>query len=44
MKDGKCTKGFPEPFQAETVLRKDGYLIYAQLNDGRTHKVGKHYV
>jgi len=44
MRDGKCSKGFPKPFQEETVLRKDGYPTYARPNDGRSYKVGKHMV
>ena len=29
MRDRKCSKGFPKPYQAETVLNKDGYPLYA---------------
>ena len=39
MKDGKCSKGFPKPFQAETVMTQDGYPIYARLNDGCVYEV-----
>jgi hypothetical protein len=39
MKDGKCSKGFPKPFQAETVMTRNGYPIYARPNDGRTYEV-----
>jgi hypothetical protein len=40
MKDGKCTKKFPKAFQAETVIRHDGYPVYARPNDGRSYSVG----
>lgn len=39
MKDGKCSKAFPKPFQAETVMTRDGYPIYARPNDGRAYEV-----
>jgi hypothetical protein len=39
MKDGKCSKGFPKPFQAETIMTKDGYPIYTRPNDGRAYQV-----
>jgi hypothetical protein len=29
MKDGKCSKGFLKLFQAETVMTRNGYPIYA---------------
>ena len=41
MKDGKCTKGFPKPFQARTVMTRNGYPLYARPNDGRAYNVGK---
>jgi hypothetical protein len=34
--DGKCTKGYPRPFQAETRIDKDGYPEYARPDNGRT--------
>jgi len=39
MKDGKCSKGFPKEFQAETVMTRDGYPVYARPNDGRAYEV-----
>ena len=39
MKDGKCSKGFPKPFQAETIMTRDGYPIYARPDDGRSFDV-----
>ena len=42
MKDGKCIKGFPKPFQAETVMCRDGYPIYARPNNGCAYKVGNY--
>jgi hypothetical protein len=41
MKDGKCSKGFPKPFQAKTVMSRNGYPVYARPNDGRAYQVGK---
>jgi Helitron helicase-like domain at N-terminus len=40
MKDGKCSKGFPKPFQSETVMTNDGYPLYARPDDGRSYNVG----
>ena len=39
IKDEKCSKGFPKPFQAETVITCNGYPIYAQPNNSRGYKV-----
>ena len=39
MKDRKCSKGFPKPFQPETVMSRDGYPVYARPNDGRAYDV-----
>ena len=44
MKDGKCSKGFPKPFQTETVMSRNGYPIYARPNDGRTYRVGNTFL
>src|SRR6266478_4514738 len=35
MKDGKCTKGYPKEFIAETQVASDGYPRYRRRNDGR---------
>jgi hypothetical protein len=35
MKNGKCSKGYPKPFQEETTLSEDGYTLYARHNNGR---------
>jgi hypothetical protein len=35
MKDGKCSKGYPKPFQAQTQLSEDGYTLYAHPDNGR---------
>jgi hypothetical protein len=43
MKDGKCCKGFPKPFQAETIMTRNGYPIYARPDDGRAHEV-RHFI
>jgi hypothetical protein len=39
MKDGRCTKGFPKPFQAVTVMSQNGNPIYARPDDGRVFEV-----
>jgi hypothetical protein len=39
MKNGKCSKGFPKPFQEETFMTGDGYPIYARPDDGRSYEV-----
>jgi hypothetical protein len=39
MKDRKCSKGFPKDYQAETVMTRNGYPMYAQPNDGRSYEV-----
>src|SRR5262249_1676484 len=36
MKDGKCSKGYPKPFQTETTMAHDGYTLYARPDNGRT--------
>ena len=35
MKDGKCSKGFPKPFQDNTTLSENGYPVYARPDNGR---------
>jgi hypothetical protein len=35
IKDGKCSKGYPKPFQAQTQLSEDGYTLYARPDNGR---------
>jgi Helitron helicase-like domain at N-terminus len=39
MKDGVCSKGFPKPFQEQTVMTRNGYPTYARPNDGRAYDV-----
>ena len=39
MKDGRCSKGFPKSFQAQTVMNRDGYPNYARPDDGRHYEV-----
>jgi hypothetical protein len=36
MRDGKCSKYFPKPFNPETRFGEDGYPEYSRPNDGRT--------
>jgi hypothetical protein len=40
MRDGKCSKGFPKPFQSDTVMQTEGYPIYARPHDSRAYDVG----
>jgi hypothetical protein len=40
MKDGKCSKGFPKPFQQAMLMTTDGYPIYTQPPDGCLYNVG----
>jgi hypothetical protein len=35
MKEGKCIKHFPKPFNLDTRFGEDGYPEYARPNDGR---------
>jgi hypothetical protein len=36
MKDGKCSKNFPKPFQEETLANSEGYPKYRRRNMGKT--------
>ena len=36
MRDGKCSKYFPKPFNPETWFGEDGYPKYSRPNDGQT--------
>ena len=36
MKDGKCQRNYPRPFQEETCLVDDSYPSYRRRNDGRS--------
>ena len=40
MKDGKCSKGFPKPYQLHTLMTTEGYPTYARPPDGRSYEVG----
>jgi len=40
MQDGKCSKGFPKPFQLVTLMTRDGYPMYACPPDGHMYNVG----
>jgi hypothetical protein len=35
MRDGKCSKGYPKPFQTQTQLSQDGYTLYARPDNQR---------
>jgi hypothetical protein len=39
MRDGKCSKRYPKPFQPHTLMTMDGYPTYAWPNDGRAYDV-----
>ena len=39
MRNGKCSKGFPKPFQSVTVMWTEGYLIYARPHDSRAYDI-----
>lgn len=34
MKDGKCSKFFPKPFQASTIIDEEGYPKYKRRDTG----------
>ena len=35
MRDGKCMKGYPKPFQHVTTFSDNGYPLYSRPDDGR---------
>ena len=39
MRNGKCTKGYPKPFQETTCTTEDGYPLYARPDDGRSFPI-----
>ena len=49
MVDGKCSKGFPKPFQQQTEFSVEGYPLYQRKNSGdlvnvRSHDLDNLYV
>ena len=40
MVNGRCSKGYPKPFQDFTTMDADGYPAYYRPNDGTAHDVG----
>ncbi|WVZ78718.1 hypothetical protein U9M48_026381, partial [Paspalum notatum var. saurae] len=34
MKKGRCSKGYPKPFQEVTTLTEDGFALYKRLDNG----------
>jgi hypothetical protein len=40
MCNGKCSKGFPKPFQSVTVMRTEGYPIYARPHNSCMYNIG----
>ena len=39
LEDGKCSKGYPKPFQPHTSVNNEGYPLYARPDDGRSYEV-----
>jgi len=39
MTNGRCTKGYPKPFQERSSTANDGYPLYARPDDGRTFPI-----
>lgn len=35
MKNGRCSKGFPKPFQNETIVDENGFAVYKRPDNGR---------
>ncbi|CDO77896.1 hypothetical protein BN946_scf184952.g8 [Trametes cinnabarina] len=42
MQNGRCSKGFPKPFQNGTSLETEGYPLYHRPQDGRAFQVRNH--
>ena len=42
MENGKCTKGFPKPFQHFTTMDTHGYPLYLRPDDGCAYEVRGH--
>ncbi|KAJ8457646.1 hypothetical protein ONZ45_g18233 [Pleurotus djamor] len=38
MEKGKCTKGFPKPFQESTTMDHNGFPLYYRPDDGRAYQ------
>ena len=39
LENGKCSKGYPKPFQPDTTVNNEGYPLYARPDDGRSYEV-----
>jgi hypothetical protein len=35
MKNGRCSKNYPKPFQDQTMIDENGYATYKHWNDGK---------
>ncbi len=44
MENGRCSKGFPKPFNETTTIDEYGFPQYRRRNDGRTFTVGPYQV
>jgi len=42
MKNGKCSKGYPKPFQTETSIDPNGFATYKRPDNGRFVQKGPH--
>ncbi|KAF7776774.1 hypothetical protein Agabi119p4_5167 [Agaricus bisporus var. burnettii] len=42
MMNGKCSKGYPKPFQPQTIIEGHAYPLYCCPDDGRCYNVGGH--
>ena len=42
MQNGRCSKGYPKPFQNGTSLETEGYPLYHRPDDGRAFEVRGH--
>ena len=44
MVNGKCSKGYPKPFQLETRVQEDGYPLYRRRSPAERGHTGTIYV
>lgn len=41
MKNGRCSKGFPNPYQEETIVDENGFAVYKRQNNRRFVRKGQ---